>query len=140
MRKHLIFHFCVNQKTGWAKAHIDRLKQHIDLFDGYRFFSICEPNNNLKDNEDESLDTALNEELEEMNNYYENLQEWNAELKKNEEDQIYGRYENENDKSYLQRLGMELKKIPVTCRHYDNGHCRLTDDECNFLHIPSRYF
>ena len=33
MRKHLIFHFCVNQKTGWAKAHIDRLKQHIDLFE-----------------------------------------------------------------------------------------------------------
>ena len=50
MRKHLIFHFCVNQKTGWAKAHIDRLKQHIDLFDGYRFFSICEPNNDLRMN------------------------------------------------------------------------------------------
>ncbi len=51
MRKHLIFHFCVNQETGWAKAHIDRLKKHIDLFDGYRFFSICEPNNNLRDND-----------------------------------------------------------------------------------------
>ena len=51
MKKHLIFHFCVNQETGWAKAHIDRLQKHIDLFDGYRFFSICEPNNNLKDNE-----------------------------------------------------------------------------------------
>ena len=50
MKKHLIFHFCVNQETGWAKAHIDRLKQHIDLFDGYRFFSICEPNNDLRKN------------------------------------------------------------------------------------------
>ena len=50
MRKHLIFHFCVNESTGWAKAHIDKLERHIDLFDGYRFFSICEPNDNLKDN------------------------------------------------------------------------------------------
>ena len=50
MRKHLIFHFCVNEETGWAYEHIKTLQKHIDLFDGYRFFSICEPNNDLRNN------------------------------------------------------------------------------------------
>ena len=33
MKKHLIFHFCVNEETGWAYEHIKRLQKHIDLFE-----------------------------------------------------------------------------------------------------------
>ena len=48
---HLIFHFCLNSEGVWSRYHINKLKRNIKLFNGYKFFSICEPNNNIKNNE-----------------------------------------------------------------------------------------
>ena len=48
MKCHLIFHFCLNDESVWPEKHIKKLHENISIFNGNKFYSICEINNDIK--------------------------------------------------------------------------------------------
>lgn len=49
MKKHLIFHFCCNENYFFHKA-FQKLRENIELFDGYKIITITDIHNNLVNN------------------------------------------------------------------------------------------